>query len=75
MSCRYTTKTELSPRQFDILRLIAEGLSNDEIAQRLFLSENTIKQHAADLYERLGARNRANCVHVAHEAGLLAPAA
>lgn len=71
MSCRYTTKTELSPRQSEIIAMIAEGLSNDEIAAKLFISENTAKQHIGDVYVRLGARNRAHAVHLAHEAGAL----
>jgi DNA-binding NarL/FixJ family response regulator len=62
----------LSPRQFEVLRLLAEGLSNSQIARRLFVGEATVSTHVGDIYSRLGARNRAHCVHLAHGAGLLA---
>jgi DNA-binding NarL/FixJ family response regulator len=48
----------LSPRQHEVLELLAEGLSNESIATRLFISTNTVKFHVAAIYGRLGVRNR-----------------
>jgi PAS domain S-box-containing protein len=52
----------LSPRQLEVLTLIAEGCSNDEIAARLFLAESTVKWHVAQIIRRLGVANRAQAV-------------
>jgi DNA-binding NarL/FixJ family response regulator len=49
---------DLSPRQREILGLVAEDLSNAEIAKRLYLSESTVKQHLRTAYKLLGVRNR-----------------
>jgi DNA-binding NarL/FixJ family response regulator len=49
---------DLSPRRREVLRLVVEGLSNAEIAERLYLSESTIKQHLRGVYKVLGVRNR-----------------
>jgi DNA-binding CsgD family transcriptional regulator len=75
MSCRYTTKKELSPRQAEVVALIAEGRTNAAIAVRLSISENTVKQHVGDLVERLGASNRAHAALLAYESGALPVAA
>ena len=48
----------LSPSQLEILRLLADGLSNREIASQVHLSENTVKSHVQVILRRLGARNR-----------------
>jgi DNA-binding NarL/FixJ family response regulator len=50
--------TALSDRQLEVLELLAEGLPNETIAERLFISKNTVKFHVAAIYQRLGVRNR-----------------
>lgn len=64
-------KPELTARQLEILRLVAQGLSNPEIAQRLRLSEHTVKRHVANLLTRLGLPSRAAAVAYAAQHGLL----
>ena len=64
-------KLGLTPRELEILRLIAEGLSNREIAERLFVSENTVKTHSANLFTKLSARRRTQAVQLAKEAGVI----
>ncbi len=61
----------ITPRELEILGLIAEGLSNREIGARLFVSENTVKTHSARLFEKLGAKRRTQAVQLAKSAGLL----
>lgn len=61
----------LTPRELDILEALAAGLSNKEIAERLFVSENTVKTHAARLFSKLSARRRTQAVQLAKEAGLI----
>jgi DNA-binding CsgD family transcriptional regulator len=61
----------VTPRELEILGLIAAGLSNREIADRLFVSENTVKTHAARLFTKLNARRRTQAVQIAKEAGLV----
>jgi DNA-binding CsgD family transcriptional regulator len=61
----------LTPRELDILDAVAAGLSNREIAERLFVSENTVKTHAARLFSKLSARRRTQAVQLAKEAGLI----
>jgi ATP/maltotriose-dependent transcriptional regulator MalT len=61
----------ITPRELEILGLIAAGLSNREIAERLFVSENTVKTHAARLFAKLDARRRTQAVQIAKEAGLV----
>ena len=53
---------ELSARQLDVLRLMAEGLTDRQIAGRLGVSPGTVASHTLELYSRLGARNRAHAV-------------
>jgi len=62
----------LTPRELDILEAMAAGLSNREIAERLFVSENTVKTHAARVFSKLSARRRTQAVQLAKEAGLIA---
>ena len=61
----------LTPRELEILTLIAEGLSNREIAERLYVSENTVKTHSANLFTKLNARRRTQAVQIAKEAGVI----
>ena len=61
----------LTPRELDILEVMAAGLSNREIAERLFVSENTVKTHAARLFSKLDAKRRTQAVQLAKEAGLI----
>ena len=61
----------LTPRELEILGLIADGLSTREIAERLFVSENTVKTHSARLFAKLGARRRTQAVQIAKGAGLV----
>lgn len=61
----------LTPREHEILGLIAEGLSNREIGERLFVSENTVKTHSSRLFEKLAVNRRVQAVRRAQELGLL----
>jgi DNA-binding CsgD family transcriptional regulator len=53
---------QITPRELEILGLIAQGLSNKEIGRRVFVSENTVKTHASRVFEKLGARRRIEAV-------------
>ena len=64
-------KLGLTPRELEILSLIAQGLSNREIAGRLFVSENTVKTHSANLFSKLSAKRRTQAVQLAKEAGVI----
>jgi DNA-binding NarL/FixJ family response regulator len=67
------TLDHLTPREREVATLIASGLSNDEIAERLFMSPSTAKTHAARAMTKTGARDRAQLVIFAYEAGLVRP--
>ena len=61
----------ITPRELEILGLIATGLSNREIADRLFVSENTVKTHSSRLFDKLGARRRTQAVHLGKASRLI----
>jgi two-component system, NarL family, response regulator LiaR len=61
----------ITRRELEILELIAQGMSNREIAEKLFVSENTVKTHSSRVFDKLGARRRTQAVQMGKEFGLL----
>jgi len=61
----------ITRREHEILELIANGLSNREIAEKLFVSENTVKTHSSRLFDKLSAKRRTQAVQIAKETGLI----
>jgi ATP/maltotriose-dependent transcriptional regulator MalT len=62
---------DITPRELEILGLIAAGLSNREIAARLFVSESTVKTHSSRVFDKLGAKRRTQAVQLGKEARLI----
>ena len=68
-----TSPDRLSPRELELLKLVAEGLSNKAIGQRLSVSVNTVKYHMKNILQKLGAQNRTEAVMMAIRSGLIKP--
>ena len=68
---REPSPAALTPRETEVLRLVAEGLSNREIGERLFLGESTVKTHLLRTFEKLGVNDRTRAVTLAMQRGLI----
>ena len=68
---RRVSRDELTVRELEILQLVADGLKNKEIADRLFISENTVKNHIQNLLEKMQTRDRTHAVTTALRLGLV----
>ena len=70
---RPASLAELTPRELEVLRFVARGLSNSDIARRLVLGDATIKTHVARIFQKLDLHDRAQAVVLAYESGLVTP--
>lgn len=66
-----TSVEPLSEREMEVLSLLTEGATNQDIAARLTVSLNTVKKHTSNIFSKLGAPNRTHAVYVARKLGLL----
>jgi NarL family two-component system response regulator LiaR len=71
LDARKLKELGITPREHEILGLIAEGLSNREIGERLFVSENTVKTHSSRVFDKLGVNRRVQAVQKGKELGLI----
>lgn len=71
MSAMRSTRPRLTPREQEVLSLVATGATNSDIADTLFVSEATIKTHLVHIFEKLGATSRGQAVHIARDSGLI----
>jgi DNA-binding NarL/FixJ family response regulator len=68
-----TPEDPLSPRELEVVKLIAEGYTSEEIAEQLFISKKTVDRHRANMLEKLGMRNRVELTRYAIRRGLVEP--
>jgi DNA-binding NarL/FixJ family response regulator len=68
-----TPEDPLTPRELEVVKLIAEGMTSDEIARELFISKKTVDRHRANVLEKLGVRNRVELTRYAIRRGLVEP--
>ena len=66
-----TPRSSLTPRELEVLKLVASGSSNRDIGTELMLSEATVKSHLVHIYDKLGVRSRTSAVAAAREQGVL----
>jgi NarL family two-component system response regulator LiaR len=64
-------RLRITRRELEVLELMAQGMSNREIAERLFVSENTVKTHSSRVFDKLGAKRRTQAVQMGKEFGLI----
>lgn len=71
LNTKILEQTGISKRELEVLELISEGLSNEEIAEKLFISLNTIKTHTSNLFEKLEVKRRTQATEKAKRLGLI----